>query len=511
MPVDFSVTNQLASPAIYASSFATRPAASFKGRLFVDTDNPSSGIYRDTGTAWIAIAGTSVGEIQSLNDVCVVGNTTTYLGIEIYGQSAFGENISPPYGRMTPFGDYALTIGNNSEFQSSLYVQDRSFFNTTVGINTSLTTPLLIGGDTTTSTLTYRTTSAAGITGARHIFQVGNNGATEAMTILNNANVGIATASPIYKLDLNGTFRAIGASTFSNDVAIGKTTTYQAKLDVVATSGAAYAASNSNLDQLLIGSAERGVSSFFGLTTGSTYILGLGNGISPQMGIGTFGSADLIFATNNTERMRIFSNGNIAINSTTDAGYKLDVNGTGRFVNGVNIATTSGSVGIGTTSPRAKISVISGTDNTGTFFPATDALIVGINNNIASNSPNLAISTNTVAGIDVGGSIGFGGLFLGPGDLRDVGFGMIKGAKENSTLGNAQGYLSFSTYGIGGMIEKFKISSTGAASFTSSVSIGNFTTVQKNALTAVAGMVVYDTTLNKLCVYTTVWETITSI
>jgi len=58
MPVDFSVTNQLASPAIYASSFATRPAASFKGRLFVDTDNPSTGIYRDTGTAWIAIAGT---------------------------------------------------------------------------------------------------------------------------------------------------------------------------------------------------------------------------------------------------------------------------------------------------------------------------------------------------------------------------------------------------------------------------------------------------------------------
>jgi len=90
MPVDFSVTNQLASPAIYASSFATRPAASFKGRLFVDTDTPSTGIYRDTGTAWVAIAGTSVGEIQSLNDVCVVGNYTTALGIFIYGDSAMG-------------------------------------------------------------------------------------------------------------------------------------------------------------------------------------------------------------------------------------------------------------------------------------------------------------------------------------------------------------------------------------------------------------------------------------
>lgn len=38
------------------------------------------------------------------------------------------------------------------------------------------------------------------------------------------------------------------------------------------------------------------------------------------------------------------------------------------------------------------------------------------------------------------------------------------------------------------------------------------TTTQKNAISSpAAGLVVYDTTLNKLCVYTTAWETITSI
>lgn len=38
------------------------------------------------------------------------------------------------------------------------------------------------------------------------------------------------------------------------------------------------------------------------------------------------------------------------------------------------------------------------------------------------------------------------------------------------------------------------------------------TTTQKNAIaTPAAGLVVYDTTLNKLCVYTTAWETITSV
>lgn len=69
-------------------------------------------------------------------------------------------------------------------------------FGTTPTFTTNLTAPLLIGGTGTTSTLTYKTTSGVGVTGADHIFQVGNNGATEAMRIQNNGNIGIGTASP---------------------------------------------------------------------------------------------------------------------------------------------------------------------------------------------------------------------------------------------------------------------------------------------------------------------------
>lgn len=40
----------------------------------------------------------------------------------------------------------------------------------------------------------------------------------------------------------------------------------------------------------------------------------------------------------------------------------------------------------------------------------------------------------------------------------------------------------------------------------------NVTTGQKNSLTAVAGQLVFDTDLGKLCVYTgSVWQTITSV
>jgi hypothetical protein len=40
---------------------------------------------------------------------------------------------------------------------------------------------------------------------------------------------------------------------------------------------------------------------------------------------------DLLLGTSNTERIRITPGGNVLIGTTTDAGYKLDVNGTGRF------------------------------------------------------------------------------------------------------------------------------------------------------------------------------------
>jgi len=300
MPVDFSVTNQLASPAIYASSFATRPAASFKGRLFVDTDNPSSGIYRDTGTAWIAIAGTSVGEIQSLNDVCVVGNNTSSLGILIFGQSAFGENNLAPYGQMPPFGDYALTIGGYSEFAQSLYVKNAALFDATVQVNENLTTPILIGGDTTTSTLTYKTTTAVGITGARHIFQVGNDGATEAMTILNNGNILIGTTTDAsFKLNVNGTGMFSGAlsgtsASFSgNGSSFGSASVGSYPLTVqtnISEQSIKFIGKNDNNNIQFFNSANTVYQAVVG-TIGTDFIIGTGTSGTTRLTIASTGAA----------------------------------------------------------------------------------------------------------------------------------------------------------------------------------------------------------------------------
>lgn len=75
--VNFSVNNQLATPSIHAAALANRPAAGQVGRLFVDTDNPSTGMYRDTGTTWIKIAAPSSPEADTLQTVTDRGNTTT--------------------------------------------------------------------------------------------------------------------------------------------------------------------------------------------------------------------------------------------------------------------------------------------------------------------------------------------------------------------------------------------------------------------------------------------------
>jgi hypothetical protein len=57
---------------------------------------------------------------------------------------------------------------------------------------------------------------------------------------------------------------------------------------------------------------------------------------------GVFGSTtNLLFLTASTERMRININGNLLIGTTTDAGYKIDVNGTARIVNKLSVGTPS--------------------------------------------------------------------------------------------------------------------------------------------------------------------------
>jgi len=153
---------------------------------------------------------------------------------------------------------------------------------------------------------------------------------------------------------------------------------------------------------------------------------------------------------------------------------------------GATFATSSGDVGVGVASPAAKLDV-------------------------SANAALMAYFRSS------GGSANNKRLTFTTGGDR-----VVLDASDNST--GAAASLMFSTGGT----EQMRLTSTGLGIGTSSpnasakldvqsttqgVRMPNMTTVQKNAIASpVAGLMVFDTILAKLCVYTgATWQTITSI
>jgi hypothetical protein len=168
---------------------------------------------------------------------------------------------------------------------------------------------------------------------------------------------------------------------------------------------------------------------------------------------GNFGSLPLRFITSNATQMSIFSTGNVGINTTTDAGYKLDVNGTAR---------------VKTTDSSTPLNVL----HSGSVGIQVEANANGYRLRLASSSTVASINTpDSYLSINSGGQL----VVIG----------------STSTYNSAQVAVDSTTKGF---------------------LPPRMTTTQKNAIaTPALGLVVFDTTLNKLCVFTTVWETVTSI
>ena len=147
------------------------------------------------------------------------------------------------------------------------------------------------------------------------------------------------------------------------------------------------------------------------------------------------------------------SNGNVLINTTTDAGFRLDVNGTAR---------------VKTTDSSTPLNVA----HSGSVGIQVEANSNGYRLRLASSSTNAAITTpDSYLSINSGGQL----VVIG----------------STSTYNSAQVAIDSTTKGF---------------------LPPRMTTTQRNAIASpAAGLVVYDTTLAKLCVYTTTWETITSL
>jgi type 1 fimbria pilin len=129
---------------------------------------------------------------------------------------------------------------------------------------------------------------------------------------------------------------------------------------------------------------------------------------------------------------------------------------------------SSGNLGIGTSSPISKLSVLaSGTAvTTVSSDAASNATIEGPNVAIASSfSSQLAILSNSSVAADTGGGIAFGGKYNGNAFAY---YAAVKTGKDNATSGQFGGYLSFASRANGGDItERARITSGGLFQFNS--------------------------------------------
>jgi hypothetical protein len=305
---------------------------------------------------------------------------------------------------------------------------------------------------------------------AQHIWKITS---TEQMRINSSGAVGIGTSSPQGKLTLSNagasgleffvTAPGGGAGTyiqsFNRSGGVYVDTFYYATAHTWRTSASATSMVLDSSGNVGIGTSSPGA--YSNQTTlainGTTYgrldlmnggtVRGYLYGGSIGVTLETGGALPVMFATNGTERMRITSTGDVGI-GTSSPSQKLDVNGLARL-------RFSAGTGAGTW--------LDTTGNANRYFVGTDSTTESwrIFDSVASAQRIV---------LDSSGNVGIG------------------------ATANASALLD-------------------VQSTTKGVRMPNMTTTQKNAISSpAAGLMVFDTTLAKLCVYSgSAWQTVTSV
>jgi hypothetical protein len=561
--IDLSILNQRQTPAFFADTLANRPAAGFLGRIFVSTDTFE--FYRDNGTGWNIIGGPGTGTITgsgAAGQVSYFSGTSSITG----NNNLFWDSVNGHLGIGTNAPGTALQI-NHGQSQLIRLNQTTATNDTKIAFQNSGVALWRIGNSYNAGANDYAVFDVVSnlerfsikTTGQTFI---GAQTTTSGRLVVNNATgdnhiVVIGATAPSLRINNSGTgatkLIGIGLATATNnfiqgavdrDMAIfNGSTTASPMLFGIYDAGAGNvqeAARISAARNFLVGSSVDGGQRFqvTGTTqlTGATTILVPTNTVgltvtkgAPNDGIVRFtpsgnvsiiemitqsingtistnasdasfnflcntqgantrignnvaagGGLELYFANNGanadctfytgrpasrTQAGRIFTltgNWNIG-NSTTDAGFKLDVNGTSIFRSTATFATSP------------------------TMNSINDA-----GNNFTINRANSAGFVQLIGGAGV----------------------TIKADKDTTSGGTNSVQLSGNCTIIGATL----LTPNASAQLQVDSTVRGFlpprmTTAQKNAIgTPATGLVIYDTTLNKLAVFTGVnWETVTSV
>jgi len=348
---------------------------------------------------------------------------------------------------------------------------------------------------------------------------------TQAMTLFSTGNLSIANITDSgYKLDVNGTGRFSGAlsgtsASFSSSLTA---TAFIPSGATVPTNGMYLSAANTlnfatnTTNRLSIGSTgaatfSSSVNSSYNVVTGglSAFTSSTGGLYTYYSTGGVIGSyadnsgtaSPLDLFSGGTRGLRVFTSGRIGVNTTTDAGYQLDVNGTGRF-SGALTGTSSTWSGLMTINNNTRGLVLNRdavTNYNGIGFQTANVQkwFVGMRENLSSNnlifysevgtdvltlnqstgattfSANVQIGSATSASglsqLTVGNLLGYAALKL---SIDATKYSWIAGGQYNVDNGfeitpsTAVGGSTFTT-------PVFKITQAGLATFSGNVQTGD--------------------------------------
>ena len=265
------------------------------------------------------------------------------------------------------------------------------------------------------------------------------------------------------------------AGTFSGAFAVGTNAIYR----VAGSSKVSFGTTTQNYQFTLYATGNDNRLHFLNNTTGTAVTDGTFMGLDDGVNFSFWQRENgyIRFGTNETERLRITGAGLLTFAGVTSAFPALKRDNTELQV---RLADDSG---------FTSIQALGGTFNGNTYIKA-----LGVNQTLTGNFSGVTFAVNTGSMSFAMSGTTFGFYNTSASDLAD---GQIR------TSGLAISNILFGTPNASAILD--------VASTTKGFLPPRMTTTQKNNIaTPTAGLIIYDTTLNKLCVYTTAWQTITS-
>jgi hypothetical protein len=517
--LDLSILNQKGTPMFYSDTLALRPAFGIAGRIFIAIDSPY-GIFRDTGTAWDQIAGSGGGGLSgtgTATQIAYFSAATTLAS----SANLFWDNTNGRLGINTASPGSSLDV--HSAVQSVIQAN-----NTTLG-NSFLSFQLQGTGKWQTG----------------NVYSAGDNyyriqdqlNSLERFTIRNTGQVNVLGYTQILNTvtGITGTTpSALPNNYYSNNFTYNSGITTVASVNTIGLdvdnslnySGANIINSTSYNTSIL----QRNLLTFGSAAASITY--------TQATGIRALVNNQVQYFQSGADSGTISHYANIQIlgDNKTGAGLTTFTNRYGILINDYNEFTAgntytnrwgiyqaglnesnffAGKVGIGSGYAPSTLQLDVNGDvkikGTGTSSATTSFLVqnnTGLNSLKVRGDGKVAFGA---AGTDctIFGTQGSASKFeffaFNGYDITD-GFGntLITGAGPTIRLPREVG-INFNAQNNASAV--LQVDST-----TKGFLPPRMTTAQKNLIvTPPAGLVIYDSTLNKLCVYTTAWETVTSI